>query len=144
MRSRPILFLAPVLLAVAWLLPACGSPGSSNPRRLSFASMQSLNPGVEGEWIVAEFPFARNVARWPDGNLKSLGYMVEDPGGKQRPLMLHFDETGMLTRKQYGGPLIRPPADAGKSSTMPTFKAQPGQPSHPLNSPAGYSESGGR
>ena len=77
---------------------------------MSFASMQAINPGVEGDWVVAEYPFAKNVSRRPDGSLKSLGYQVEDPQGKGRPLMLHFDETGMLVRKQYGGPLVRPPA----------------------------------
>jgi hypothetical protein len=82
------------------------APGT---RGLTFAQAQALNPGVDGEWILAEYPTARQVQRHPNGRLRSLGYWVEDPAGKQRPLMLHFDESGVLVRKQYGGPLIRPP-----------------------------------
>ena len=96
--------------ALGLLLAACSSGSGPGGSRMSFASMQAINPGVEGDWIIAEYPFARNVSRRPDGSLQSLGYQIEDPQGKGRPLMLHFDETGMLVRKQYGGPLVRPPA----------------------------------
>ncbi len=81
--------------------------------QLSFSQAQSLNPGVDGEWILSEYPFARNVSRWPNGRLQSLGYWVLDPAGDARPLMLHFDQQGILTRKQYGGPLLRPPVNEG-------------------------------
>lgn len=76
---------------------------------MSFASMQTLQPGVDGEWILAEYPYARNVQRGSNGRLQSMGYWVEDPLGETRPLMLHFDGEGRLARKEYGGPLVRPP-----------------------------------
>jgi hypothetical protein len=76
---------------------------------ISFAEMQALNPGVDGEWILSEYPDAREVARGPNGRVASLGYWVNDPEGRARPLMLAFDRDGMLVRKQYGGPVVRPP-----------------------------------
>lgn len=95
--------------ALLVLLCGCSSVASPTASTMSFAQMQALNPGVDGEWILAEYPFARDVRRRPDRSLQSMGYWVTDPQGKTRPLMLHFDETGTLLRKQYGGPLVRPP-----------------------------------
>lgn len=76
---------------------------------MSFASMQMLNEGVDGEWILAEYPDTREVRRRPDGTLQRLTYWVNDPQGRGRGLVMHFDETGTLTRKDYGGPVVRPP-----------------------------------
>ena len=98
----------PVLLA-ALPLAACASVASPTAKTLSFASMQALNPGVDGEWILAEYPHARQVERRQSGRLLRMGYWVEDPQGATRPLMLHFDAEGVLAQKQYGGPLVRPP-----------------------------------
>ena len=90
-------------------LGGCASVAGPTSDTITFAQMQMLNPGVDGEWILAEYPDAREVQRRPDGSLARLGYWVTDPQGKTRPLMLHFDETGTLLRKQYGGPVVRPP-----------------------------------
>ena len=98
----------PILL-FALLLPACGSFASPTQDTLSYAQVQALNVGVDGEWVLSEFPFARNVSRRADGSLQSVGYWVDDPQGRSRPLMLHFDARGTLVRKQYGGPHLRPP-----------------------------------
>lgn len=100
---------ASLLLAVLLVLPGCGSFASPTEDQLSYAQAQALNAGVEGAWILAEFPFARNVVRRADGSIASLGYWVDDPQGQSRPLMLHFDANGILERKQYGGPHVRPP-----------------------------------
>lgn len=165
-RSRPVLLPrrplpAVLLVAVVFAsvltlgLGGCGSTKGPGARRMSFSSMQAINPGVDGEWVIAEYPNARNVSRWPDGRLKSLGYNVEDPQGKRRPLMLHFDQTGTLARKQYGGPVVRPPppqqtdfkvfgANQPGAAAAPGTPGRPPPPSHPLGSPAGYSESGER
>lgn len=100
---------AALLLAVLLALPACGTFASPTEQQLSYAQVQAFNPGVEGAWILSEYPNARNVSRRPDGTLRSLGYWVDDPQGRSRPLMLHFDERGILIRKEYGGPHVRPP-----------------------------------
>jgi hypothetical protein len=93
----------------ALLLVACaGGPGG---RRLSFAQMQSLNPGVSGEWILDEYPFAGRVDRRPDGTLRSMRYPVEDPLGRGQSVELEFDERGVLSEKRYSGPYVRPPKD---------------------------------
>ncbi len=102
-----------VLLCLCLAATGCGSVATATGDRLSFAQVQSLNPGVDGEWILSEFPFARERARWPNGRLRSLGYWVNDPAGRPRPLMLHFDAQGVLVRKEYGGPLLRPPEPGG-------------------------------
>ena len=101
--------IALLLLALLLVLPACGSFASPTQDQLSYAQVQALNVGVEGDWILSEFPFARNVVRRSDGTICSLGYWVDDPQGRSRPLMLHFDANGILERKQYGGPHVRPP-----------------------------------
>ncbi|MDA1193891.1 MAG: hypothetical protein O2894_01770 [Planctomycetota bacterium] len=98
-----------VLLVASFVLAGCGSFAGPTEDHVSYAAMQALNPGVDGEWVLSEFPFARNVRRRPDGSLMSAGYWVEDPLGKSRPLMLHFDAGGILESKQYGGPNVRPP-----------------------------------
>ena len=140
-RLPTLLLLGSLLLTTV----ACGSTNSYGPpgRRMSFAAMQSINPGVEGEWIVEEFPFARGVNRRTDGSLQMASYEVQDPQGKNRRLTLHFDQTGMLVRKQYAGPLIRPPEPDDvdlklRGNSSPGSEAQ-----HPYYTPAGYTQSGG-
>lgn len=98
-----------LLLAAVLALPACGSVSTSRSNELTYAQVQSFNRGVEGEWILSEYANARNVSRRADGTIRSMGFMVDDPQGRSRPLMLHFDENGILERKQYGGPHVRPP-----------------------------------
>jgi len=138
-----------VLCVGASCLAGCGSTSGPGAKRMSFANMQAINPGVDSEWLLAEYPFARNVNRRPDGSLKSLGYNVDDPQGKSRPVMFHFDTTGTLERKQYGGPVIRPPppqaVDFGiQGSRTSTTPGRPPPPkSHPYWTPAGYSQSDG-
>jgi len=90
-------------------LAGCGSVASPTASKMTYASMQAINPGVDGDWILSEYPFARNIKRRRDGSLLSLGYWIEDPQGQTRPLMLHFDAENILVRKQYGGPNVRPP-----------------------------------
>lgn len=102
----------PILLACAAVLGACGSFAGPTDRSMSFAAMQSLNAGVDGEWVLREHPDGRDVVRDPrTGRVRRLSYWVRDPGGDNRPLVLHFDEQGILARKDYGGPIIRPPSD---------------------------------
>lgn len=101
--------LSAAACAILALFGGCSSIASPTEDTLSFAQMQALNPGVDGEWILSEYPFARNVERRRDGSLLRMGYWVTDPQGKPRPLMLHFDASGTLVRKQYGGPVVRPP-----------------------------------
>lgn len=108
-RLRTTSAPATALLACTLLACACSSVAGPTQKTLSFAQMQMLNPGVEGEWILAEYPFATQVARRADGSLERVGYWVTDPEGKARPLMLHFDGAGVLASKQYGGPHVRPP-----------------------------------
>ncbi len=100
----------------ACLLAACTTFAAPTESQMSFATMQSLNPGVDGEWILAEYPYARDVTRRPGGRLQSMGYWVQDPQGTSRPLMLHFDAQGRLVRKEYGGPLVRPPEPTGSAA----------------------------
>jgi hypothetical protein len=97
---RPLL-----LLAVAALLVACARTGG---RTLSFAQMQSMNPGVSGDWMLQEFPFADRVSRWPDGKVRELTYGVTDPNGKARRVTMVFDNQGVMTEKRYTGAYVRP------------------------------------
>lgn len=101
-----------VLVALAVLTSACSSIANPTAERMTFAQMQALNQGVSGDWVLYEHPYAREVTRDPaTKSIRRLSYWVEDPRGDTRPLMLHFDERGVLARKQYGGPIIRPPQD---------------------------------
>lgn len=102
-----------IVLSVAGLaawVGGCGSFASPTAERMSFAQMQALNPGVSGDWVLYEHPYARDVVRDPGTrSVRRLSYWVDDPRGDSRPLMLHFDDRGVLARKEYGGPIIRPP-----------------------------------
>jgi len=107
---RAVRFLA-ALLALP-VVAACGSFAGPTDEGLSFATMQALNPGVDGEWLLREHPDVREVERDPrTGRVRRLAYWVKDPAGDNRPLVLWFDANGILARKDYGGPLLRPPSD---------------------------------
>lgn len=108
MRRIPALVIAAALLG---LLPGCRSSAGATPGTLSFAQMQSINQGVSAEWLLAEYPFARNVRRHPNGSVAQLGYLVTDPQDNGRSLTLFFDESGVLTRKNYAGRFVRPPIE---------------------------------
>jgi hypothetical protein len=102
---------------------ACG--GTPRERRLDFATVQTLNPGVDGRWVLEEFPQATNVERDARGRIRQVSYGVTDPQGKAQTLTLHFDENEVLTRKQYSGPLVRPRlVDVG---APPDVQVQPGR-----------------
>jgi hypothetical protein len=94
------------VLVLAGLASGCaGGPTSSS---LSFAQMQSLNPGVSAGWILEEYPFGR-VDRAPNGQVRTVRYDVTDPQGNTQTVTLGFDENEVLARKQYSGPIVRPP-----------------------------------
>ena len=106
----------------ALLLVGCG--GMAAERRLSYANVQTLNPGVDGRWVLDEFPQASGVDRGPDGRIRRLSYGVTDPQGKPQTLNLWFDEREVLQRKDYSGPVVRP---------LPT--SAPGRPPPEVNRP---------
>jgi hypothetical protein len=99
-----------MLLSGVAALAACSGVTAPGQKTLSFSAMQMLNEGVEGEWILNEYPDARQVERRPDGTLERLTYTVNDPQGRSRGLVMDFDATGVLARKRYGGPVVRPPS----------------------------------
>jgi hypothetical protein len=110
--------------AAALLLSACGS--TPKDRRLDFATVQALNPGVDGKWVLEEFPQARDVGRDANGKIRRLSYAVTDPQGKPQTLNLMFDEQEVLVRKQYSGPLLRPELGEGVGAPQ-DVQTQPGR-----------------
>jgi hypothetical protein len=100
-----------LLLVAAFALASCANARGPNTKTLSFAQMQSINPGVSVNWLLDEYPFARDIRRRPNGSIAQMGYLVTDPQNKGRPLLLVFDENGVLKEKRYGGPIVRPPED---------------------------------
>jgi hypothetical protein len=100
------------LLRLLGLLPivacAVGCGVVTEDRRLTYATVQTLNPGVDSRWVLEEFPQATGLSRRPDGTIERLQYRVVDPHGHGQSLTLHFDEFGVLARKDYSGPLIKP------------------------------------
>lgn len=113
-----------LLLLLALPAAACGSTRKGGLQRptLSFGVVQTLNPGVDGRWILEEFPEARSVERAPDGRLTRLTYDVLDPQGRSRRVVLEMDASEVLLRKDYSGPLVRPTSpdrEAGRPSAAP-------------------------
>ena len=95
----------------AGLAVGCESVAGPDAEALSFSEMQALNPGISAAWILREYPYARETVRDPrTGQVRRLAYWVEDPAGDNHPVLLNFDARGILERKDYGGPMIRPPA----------------------------------
>jgi hypothetical protein len=109
--------------AAAILVSACGS--TPKDRRLDFATVQTLNPGVDGKWVLEEFPQASNVDRDANGKIRRIDYGVTDPQGRPQTLNLMFDEQEVLVRKQYSGPLLRP--ELGGVSAPHDVQTQPGR-----------------
>ncbi|MFV1960049.1 MAG: hypothetical protein ACC662_11630, partial [Planctomycetota bacterium] len=101
-----VALLVPLLALQGLVLVGCGSSPLS--QTLSFAQAQSLNPGVSAEWILSEYPYAL-VSRRKDGSIARMEYRVTDPNGKARKLFLEFDGRGVMVRKRYLGPIVRPP-----------------------------------
>ncbi len=95
-------------------LAACSSSSSG---RLSYAQVQSLNPGVPASWVLQEFPQGRPV-RSPDGKVRSIRYSVTDPHGSSQTLELEFDCNEILSRKRYSGRVIRPGGAHSKPSSL--------------------------
>ena len=104
--------LAVVLPLLA--LAACSSVRGPGTDTLTFAQMQSINPGVSASWLLEEFPFARDIRRRPDGSIAEMGYLVVDPREDTRPVLLLIDPQGRVAEKRYGGPIIRPPPLGGE------------------------------
>ncbi len=104
--TRPSLSFA---VLPALLLSAC----AANPvaRRLTYAEVQAINPGVRAQWLEDEYPFGRVLARWPDGTPRQTSYLVTDPAGHGQTLTLDFDPSGTLVARRYSGPVLRPPPD---------------------------------
>ena len=75
--------------------------------RLSFAQMQSLNPGVTAGWVLEEYPFA-NPEHGPDGRVRTIRLPVTDPQGRAQSVTLVFDANEVLVEKRYSGPIVRP------------------------------------
>ena len=101
-----------VLLAALALLVGCGTTGGAAKKgTLSFGQEQTINAGVSAQWLLQEFPFAKNIRRHGCGSVAQMGYRVTDPQNKGHNLTLFFDERGILVRKHYDGPLVRSPVE---------------------------------
>ena len=116
LAHRPAWVLA--IPALAWWgvtsLGALSLPGCAGgpTRSLSFAQMQSLNPGVSAAWVLEEYPYAR-PERGPDGRVRTIRLPVTDPHGKAHSVTLLFDANEILAEKRYSGPIVRPPTQDG-------------------------------
>ena len=101
---RALLLVASVLLLLPGLGGCAGGPGQ---RRLTYAQVQALNPGVDVDWVLREYPGA-NQTRDAAGRVRRMEFAVVDPYGKGQSLFLEFDPSGTCTRKQYTGAVVRP------------------------------------
>ena len=87
---------------LALLAPALAACGTVAPdKRLSYATVQALNPGVDGKWVLEEFPNTQRVERDPSGKIQRISYGVLDPQGKSKTLTLWFDQNEVLQRKVF-------------------------------------------
>jgi hypothetical protein len=105
-----------LLLTCCAALAACNAGSVSTPfgnpvaDTLTYAQVQSLNPGVEAAWLLEEYPFG-SVQRDEVGRVRVVTYAVTDPTGEGQTLVLYFDEREFLQNKSYSGRILRPPVD---------------------------------
>ncbi len=120
------------LLLLPCVLAAC----AGQSRKLTYAQVQALNPGIPASWILEEYPGGRATNR-PNGVPETITYAVTDPTGRGETLTLAFDECGILSQKSYSGRPVRPAQQAPPQPAPACPPCGPGQGPRPVTSRGG-------
>lgn len=104
----------PRLLAAAALLPllvACGGMralGGRSGSELTYAQVQTIQPGLTAAQIVDAFGAAGRAQRGPDGKVLVLDYAALDAQNGHQRLVLGFDASERLIEKRFSGGTLKP------------------------------------
>ena len=108
MRSSSL--LAAAALALCGALGACSSLkklGSSSSD-LSFAQVQTIQPGLSAAQIKDAFGPPLNLYRGEGGRVTRMEYAALDAKQSRSRLNLDFDAREILVTKTYTGEIVRP------------------------------------
>jgi outer membrane protein assembly factor BamE (lipoprotein component of BamABCDE complex) len=105
MRSSRLL-VALALLA-STLLGACSSLKKSSSD-LSFAQVQTIQPGLSAAQIKDAFGTPLNLTRGDGGRVTRMEYAALDAKQSRSRLILDFDAREILVTKTYTGEIVRP------------------------------------
>jgi hypothetical protein len=104
MRSpRPV---AVALLLLASALGACSTLSKSSD--LSFAQVQTIQPGLSAAQIKDAFGAPLNLTRGDGGRVTRMEYVALDAKQSRSRLILDFDAREILVTKTYTGEIVRP------------------------------------
>ena len=82
--------------------------GLSKDTGLSFAQVQSIQPGLSAAQVRDAFGAPLNMARGSDGRVTRMEYVALDAKKSRERLVLGFDEREILVTKTYSGEILRP------------------------------------
>ena len=112
MRSLSLLLAAGLALSA---LCACSSVskvgsslGISKSSDLSFAQVQTIQPGLSAAQIKDAFGTPLNVSRGDGGRVTRMEYAALDAKQSRSRLILDFDAREILVTKTYTGEIVRP------------------------------------
>lgn len=99
-------------LVVSIVLAGCSTVGKglglSSATQLSYAQVQSIQPGLSASQIRDSFGPPMSAARGADGRVTRMEYVALDARQSRARLILDFDGRETLVTKTYTGEVVRP------------------------------------
>ena len=106
---------AALVIVVSLAITACSTVhsvgkglGLSSATQLSYAQVQSIQPGLSAPQIRDAFGPPMSAARGPEGRVSRMEYVALDAKQGRARLILEFDARETLVTKTYTGEISRP------------------------------------
>jgi outer membrane protein assembly factor BamE (lipoprotein component of BamABCDE complex) len=107
--DRPLVALALVVATLSGAACTVGKKlGLSSATELSYAQVQSIQPGLTAAQIRDAFGPPMSASVGPDGRTSRMEYVAMDAKQSRARLILDFDARGALVNRTYTGAILRP------------------------------------